>query len=165
MRLKPLKQWICDKCGEVIEGVEQGWLEWLVSKDRPLRNFGFRIVHQGEYSPRKPQGTCYFYDHWHGPELYASSNLDDFAGDNAIPALLWFIDRGPLLDKDKAGPMLRDEREWAELVRRLTIPYYEEARFYLRDAYNDGELEGLDANVLYHPNTLKWIVKRHRGHS
>ena len=27
MRLIPLKQWICDSCGEVIEKPEDGWLD------------------------------------------------------------------------------------------------------------------------------------------
>jgi len=29
MRLRPLKQFICDCCNEIIEQPEQGYLEWL----------------------------------------------------------------------------------------------------------------------------------------
>ncbi len=52
MGLEPLRQFVCDKCGEVIETVEDGWLEWFDNYETPAQ--GFRIVHSG--------GPCYYPD-------------------------------------------------------------------------------------------------------
>lgn len=162
MILKPLEQWICDNCGEVIEAPEHGWLEWLSETIEPYQQFGFKIVHHQSHSPRKKYGSCYVYDRWSGPELQMDNYLDRFVGPNAISVLLAFVDRGRFIDGNYPGPRVRNLREWAEIVRRLTIPYYEEARLYLGEARYDEQIEGLDADALYAPDTLKGVVKRHR---
>ena len=51
MKLKPLKQWICDSCGELIKKPEDGWWEYLSDTNTYLVS-GFRIVHYG--------GPCYY---------------------------------------------------------------------------------------------------------
>ena len=70
IRLKPLEQWVCDECGEVIEEASHGYLEWVVDAD--TRAHGFRIVHQAHHSPRQPGSDCYRYlnepsSHRNGP--------------------------------------------------------------------------------------------------
>ena len=64
IRLKPLQQWLCDECGEVIEEPAHGYLEWL--QDDSHKAYGFRIVHHAPRSPRRPSGgDCYRYtDHY-----------------------------------------------------------------------------------------------------
>lgn len=37
MELQPLKQWICDTCGEIIEAPHDGWLEWVTDTGIPNR--------------------------------------------------------------------------------------------------------------------------------
>ena len=48
-----------------------------------------------------------------------------------------------------------------EFFRRLTIPYYEEARHYLPLAVADGELEGWIIDYAYAPDVLKRIIKHY----
>ena len=49
--LEPLKQWVCDTCGEIINSSSEGYVEWLTDDSSPLKSNGFRIVHQAYYSP------------------------------------------------------------------------------------------------------------------
>ncbi|MDH5468489.1 MAG: hypothetical protein OEY25_13820, partial [Candidatus Aminicenantes bacterium] len=53
--LEPLKQWICDSCGQVIKTPEDGYVEWLVESEETSFSFqyGFKIIHSGE------ECTCY----------------------------------------------------------------------------------------------------------
>jgi Fe2+ or Zn2+ uptake regulation protein len=59
--LKPLSQWICDRCNKVIESPSAGWIEWL--SDENNKNSGFKIVHHASFSPRGPSADCYHYSH------------------------------------------------------------------------------------------------------
>jgi len=61
MTLTPLQQWICDKCREVIEKPEEGWVEWL-TEDGTLKKGDFKIVHHIAASPLREKGRdCYHY--------------------------------------------------------------------------------------------------------
>jgi hypothetical protein len=57
MKLKPLEEFLCDSCGEVIRTLAEGWLEWL-EDPASLKDYDFRIVHHSLSSPRGP-GGCY----------------------------------------------------------------------------------------------------------
>lgn len=160
MSLQPLKQWICDHCGEVIESAEQGCVEWLVdAKEERYNNYGFKIVHHAAYSPRKPQGNCYHYQKTEVHILWCDASLTDFTGERGIIQLLMLIDIGPYRDKEYRGPLAKNFREWTELVRRLMIPYYEEARFCMSRADADGFFDGANEIYIYLPDTLKEIIK------
>jgi hypothetical protein len=164
MKLKPLKQWICDGCHQIIEDPEQGWVEWLtVLVEDSVRNKEFRIVHHAEYSPRKPHSNCYRYG-WGeppAPNLLSTTDLTDFVGQSAIPHLLMLIDPGPCHQKQYQGPTVENLREWADFARRLTIPYYEEARVHWQKAIADGLFEGHNEISIYSPDMLKRIIKRY----
>jgi hypothetical protein len=164
VKLKPLKQWRCDGCHQIIESPEHGWVEWLTTLvDNRVRNREFRIVHHAEYSPRRPRGNCYRYGLGEPPlpDLLATTYLTDCIGENAMPYLLMLIDPGPYHDKRYQGPTVEDFRAWAEFARRLTIPYYEEARVYWPRAIADGFFHGQNEISIYLPDTLKSIIKRY----
>lgn len=108
--LKPLKQWICDTCGEIIESPEHGWLEW--QQDENSKAFDFRIVHHVTYSPHRPDGNCYQSDELH-------NHLTRFVGENGFASLLCFLDPGHHIRPDYAGPRVSDMRGFVELIRRL----------------------------------------------
>lgn len=57
--MKSLEQWICDRCGQVIEEPNQGSVEWI-DDSKTHKASGFKIVHQSFYSPRD-NGECYHY--------------------------------------------------------------------------------------------------------
>ncbi|MBI2873378.1 MAG: hypothetical protein HYY00_09360 [Chloroflexi bacterium] len=161
MKLKPLEQWVCDFCGEVIERPEQGWIEWLADPSDGFRQEGFKIVHYAPYSPRKPRGRCYHYDNPPSGRRALDIYLSEFVGEKAMPQLLVFVDGGPYREKEYGGPRVKDLREWAELVRRLTIPYFEEARFYMKRADISGFFAGASEPWIYMPNTLKEVIRRY----
>lgn len=155
MKLIPLKQWYCDKCGQVIEKPEQGWLEWL--HDGKFRAYGFKIVHHLKYSPIGNEDgapSCYHYDHLEACRM--DDHLDHFVGEDGLAVLLSMIDPDP---RDRSAyPEVVNIREWAKLVRRLYVPHYEEARRYWVDASNDGMLADLNELQPYLQETLKEII-------
>jgi hypothetical protein len=142
--LKPLKQWICDTCGEVIQQPDHGWLDWLVAEAGEGYSFsGFRIIHHRPRSPR-PAG-CYQYERRIGLQ---GIHLDWVY--SAEVGKGWIIH----LVEYASNP-----KESAELLRRLTIPYYEEARQNWTLAVAGGMLENGAGD--YHPDNLKDIIKLH----
>lgn len=161
MKLQPLKQWICDHCEEVIEKPEHGCLEWLswLSGQEKVQNNGFKIVHNYEHSPRKPVGSCYFYDTPPQGITKMNFSLNEFVGTPGMIYLLTFIDTGPFCEEPFNGPHVEDLREWTELFRRLMLPFYEEARSYMKHANTDGFFKGSNEALIYFPNTLKEVIK------
>lgn len=160
MKLKPLEQWICDGCGEIIDSPEHGMVEWLsrssaIPSGPPFRVKGFRVVHVAAYSPRWPNGSCYKYEGNAGGQ---DNHLVYFTGEEGMARLLRFVDIGPYHEEEYKGPMAENLREWAELVRRLTIRYYEEARLYWHKALEDGFFDGANEIYIYLPDTLKRII-------
>ena len=47
-------------------------------------------------------------------------------------------------------------------MRRLTIPYYEEARLYWSRAEADGFFDGANEVWLYMPHNLEALIERYR---
>jgi hypothetical protein len=144
MRLKPLHQWICDGCQDLIAEPTHGHLEWLALEEDHFKAHGFRIVHHSPRSPRRPAGNCYRYEERPGRR---DMSLDTYVGSNGLPKLLMLLDPGPPHLPEIRRPGVRDVGEWVELFRRLHIPYYEEARLYWDRAEDDGDFD--DANALW----------------
>lgn len=128
LKLTPLKQFYCDECGDLIEKVEDGWVEWYDDYQNPAH--GFRIVHASGASPlRKNDRNCYY------PE---SSDISDdhlvhFTKDDGLARLLSFFKKN-----------LADPNELSEIIRRIHIPHYEEARVYLARSIRDGIADSID---------------------
>ncbi len=158
MKLEPLQQWICDECGELIDGAEQGWLEWLSLMDKPA--WGFRIVHHISFSPSLPRGPhegCYGY----GSALERKDNhLNIFVGIDGLSKLLYFVDYGQV-DPGDSGPHFKSAHEFAEIFRRLQIPYYEEARQYWAKAQNDGYFDDANEVSPYFQGSLRRIIEKY----
>ena len=139
MKLNPLLQFICDECKGVIEKIEDGWLEWFDGNENPLHVY--RIVHTSKASPRfEKGGSCYYPESSDVNGLY----LKVFTGSDGLALLLSFFERN-----------LADSNEVAENIRRLHIPYYEEARHYLEKAYVDRII----VDKVYGQEDLKKIIK------
>jgi hypothetical protein len=144
MKLEPLQQWICDTCCGLIERPEHGWLQWLSDEDGKC--YGFRIVHHMSASPRKGYSSrgCYGL---HPSQAREDIDLSQFVGQDGLAQLLRFFVHAGELDPEDGQPRLKSGKEFAELVRRLMIPHYEEARQYWESAKEDGLFE--DAAQLY----------------
>ena len=146
MTLIPPQQWICDKCGKVIEKPEDGWLEWL--EDHHGRG-SFKIVHHAAASryPVKKR-SCYHYPHHpQGQGLY----LGPFLGPDGLAQLsVWVY-----------SPGVKDLKEWVEMFRRLHVPHYEETRRCWRAAQSDDYFEGLVEEDRYSQDVLQGIIQQY----
>ena len=146
MKLTPLKQWICDSCGEIIEKPEEGWFEWYEDKKTSLGT-GFRIVHH--------RNSCMYDDSMlnHQGKTTLDLNLKDVIGTDGLANSLFRIE---LSEKDIYT--LADLKGFIEILRRLHIPYWEEARLYWDKAYRDGFHDGCD----FSENTLLSVINEYR---
>ncbi|MGD0487762.1 MAG: hypothetical protein ABSB94_11270 [Syntrophorhabdales bacterium] len=133
MSLKPLEQFICDQCGLLIEKIDDGWLEWYDDLEKPAH--GFRIVHSGR--------RCYY------PERaeISDNHLIYFTGNDGLSMLLNLFKRKGVVDQD----------ELAEIIRRLHVPYYEEARTYWDRAVSEGMVDNED----YRQADLQAVIKEY----
>jgi len=147
MKLTPLQQWICDSCGELIQSPEEGWVEWVRGEGDKCGEF--KIVHQLVYSPRKPRKGCYHHTN-RGGRL--DIHLSRFIGPEGLIELYAFLDPAH-------GPGIADMGEFIELMRRLTIIYYEEARLYWNKALSDGF--GANEISIYLPENLKEMIEEY----
>jgi len=127
--------WTCDTCGETIKTVDDGWVEWIDFErdgDGPYGK-GLRLVHHVEASPRKNrrQGGCQ-YDERSLPEGEGLSDLPlrNFLGPDGLMDLLGMI-------HDREVPT----SEALEMIKRLHIPGYEQARPHLKRAMDAGVYE------------------------
>ena len=127
MKLIPLKQWICDSCGGIIEKPEDGW--WEFYKDLKTRLVsGFRIVHYG--------GPCYY-------NVQTLRRENKMVGDMHLDHMITFGAFGHMLHWLELSETKKlDEHfnitEFTEIMRRLYLPHWEEARLYWERAYQDG---------------------------
>jgi hypothetical protein len=120
MRLQPLRQWYCDECGELIERPRDGTVAYdsIREPSGEWHAVRFRIVHNGNVRNGECQGSP------GGGAVLGDKLLEDLAGSRAILSMLGTQSSDPT---------------WAEVVRRVAVPLYEEARRYFRAAVSAGE--------------------------
>lgn len=110
---QPLTKWRCDVCGELIEGIDRGYVIWR-GTSKSGGPYEFKIIHQAKCDDNS----------------YTSSGaLNDFVGADGLAKLLSFLSVGPL--KTAQGQSTRvvgDLDELVDFIRRVQTPYYEEAR-------------------------------------
>jgi hypothetical protein len=147
-KLRPLEQWYCDNCGEIVE-IDDGWLEWLESIENGPRSF--RIVHNRD--------KCFHHTR-HNDR--ADNHLEYFLGNTGMQWFLAKLDVGVVLDsKAENLPALPDIRSYVDTFRRLHLPYYEEARQYFHDAISDGYFDGANEVFVHLPETSKDIIHKY----
>lgn len=141
---KPLQHWYCDVCDGKIEDVESGYVIW---RSTGLGYRGFKIVHQSKCD---------------SDSYPASAALKNFIGSSGLNYLMSFLSPGPLMTRNRGGtPSVTDFDEFSDFVRRVQIPYYEEARrfFGIEEVIN----HFCDANEVYPytPDVLKSIIEQY----
>lgn len=130
--------WRCDACGQPILSVDDGWVEWLngsAVEESEGSLHDLRLVHHRNASPRPDsKNACYHdEDRWYAAKRYTVSDLQlrYFVGPDGLVNLLAFLS-----DKRFADP-----NEVLEMIKRLHIPQYEEARLSFDAALADGAFE------------------------
>lgn len=152
--LKPLETFYCDTCGTLISELSHGFVEWNVTEGEEPLDFGWRIAHLMPHSPKNSTVGCH-------KGLAKSAPLKDFVGPDSQAQLLTFLDIGEHIKGSELRSSVRDLREFVEFVRRISIPFYEEARIYWDEAIEDNAFEGLDEIGPYTQNTLKALIERY----
>lgn len=144
--MEVIAPWICDACGKDIASVGDGWVEWLNRLDPVTRRVegsysNLRLVHHRRASPRaSTKNACY-----HDEDAYfakyeatvADLPLDSFIGPDGLVLLLEFLS-----DKRFVEP-----EEVLELIKRLHVPGYEQARPSFEAALADGARVECQAKV------------------
>lgn len=160
--LIPLKQFICDTCGEIIEKPEDGYIEWRQFRNKETNMYevkNFHIVHHISALPNKNLSMgCQHLDFDNLHDMPLNSFIDE---NYKMANLLRFIDMGDIIIPDYKQTHVLDVRNFVETFRRLTIPYYEEARLYWNEAKDDGCFDGASEVVIYSVNLLKGIVDKY----
>lgn len=154
--LRPLQQFICDECGQTIENLEDGFVEWI-NDEESVR--GFRIVHNTRQSPYQTRTGCFKYTDYKGRSDIPLSHYMRLAHQE----LYILLDIGDAVDPNNTfKTRVKNFREYVDFAKRITIPYYEEARFYLNDALSEGYLDpGINPIALYKEETLLNIVEEY----
>jgi hypothetical protein len=156
--LQPLEQWVCDLCGLVIKRPDDGYVQWTYTKHKPDKEasvdsqmVGICIVHNWPSSPRTyTQMRCMYPE---GPGLPR-------VGDLPLPLLLGSEGLGKLVGMLKKGEVA-DINNWVEIVRRLHIPLYEEARQYWLEAEEDDFFDGFEEEDFGREDVLRAIIGRY----
>ena len=149
MRLLPLQQFKCDACGQIIARPDVGWVEWLAGSTRGTKAHGFRIVHNSNRCQYPTSGRVH------------DMHLTHLLGPDGLAILLTLVAPGGRTGNREDG--VESLEEWSELVRRLHVPYFEEARQYWSDAEADGFFAGPGKLVPYSQEVLRDILMQY-GH-
>lgn len=130
MSYEPLKRWRCDVCGGWIEAADKGYVRWLTG---PEGVGNFEVVHQGDCDD--------------GEAPYALA-LRELLGPDGLARLTALLSPG-LLKAGMSPAHLVNLDQWVDLVRRLQLPYYEEARERLQQRSTAYEHAGWDEAAPY----------------
>lgn len=163
--LKPLEQFICDTCGGIIEKPEDSYVEFI--RESGDLAHSFNIVHHAPKSPYYEEDNssrsknCY----QHTNEIGRSdSHLNDFLGTKGIAYITSFIDVGEYHIPEYDGVRFKNGREFATFIRRVQIPYFEEARHHFDKAIQDGLIDGQNELAIFDADFLKEICERYSNY-
>jgi hypothetical protein len=130
-------KWLCDTCGQIIENVKDGWVEWITYYDEQRNHKGrdFRLVHHLPTSPLKgkTKNGCQFngrFEYKKDKGMVSDLPLSSFLGSDGLMYLLSKIAEGDI-------PL----EQLLEMIKRLHIPGYEYARNHLDRAMQKGIIE------------------------
>ncbi|MES2466369.1 MAG: hypothetical protein V4675_03620 [Verrucomicrobiota bacterium] len=113
------RPWTCDSCSNPIESIEDGWIEGLNREaGGRMVGHGLRLVHFGGNQQRH-EARCQYVDlkSARTASHISDSALRDFVGPKGLMNLL------QLIAADRISQL-----EGFEMIERLHIPGYEEAR-------------------------------------
>lgn len=146
--------WRCDTCGKPIETVEDGWVEWLSVEDlknNTYRQYGLRLVHHKPASPRNTEDGCQY----NAQEQFQNNRatvqdtpLEELVGGFGLMNLLEYIDAKDLPNKDVV-----------EMIKRLHVPLYEQARLYFDDAISEGIIQPNGRPGFYTQDQMENVVQ------
>ncbi len=153
---KPFTEFKCDVCGKTIKA-EDAMLQWLQRKKDDSNTFPMTLVDIHICCNRKPCDAIYEYRQIKEDLIEQWNHLERFIGPDNLDELLTFpVER--IIPEDKKLAFL-------EIMRRLTIPHYEEARQYFPDVEYDYYIENIgeyeEGHASWRQQTLKNIIEKY----
>ena len=152
--------WTCDACGEPIDSIADGWVEWIVVEHgETRRSRDLRLVHRHIKSPLLPGGHCQFnqqteFERDRG--TVGDLPLDRLLGPDGLVELLALRERGLPWDALQ------------RMILRLHLPGYEIGRHHIDEAIAAGAIiPKLPAGLYHHEDlvaAIEWARKRERTH-
>jgi hypothetical protein len=143
-KLKIKEQWFCDYCGEIIESDKDGMLEWdtFLEGEREYTAENFRIVHHRRVKNCRPK---------HADDHLADGHLHWYTGPYGLSELLSIQTRYKL-----------DIVKFNNIIRRLHVDLYEEAKEYIQQAKEDGyyEIDPYDIGDLSERDMI-WLIRKY----
>ena len=155
---KPFTKYVCDVCGKTID-TQDAVLQWV---QRPSKEFpnhpSYEELEDIRICCNKEKCDMHLENKASREHLHFMWNhLNYFVEPNNIDDILCF----PM---ERVIPQ-NMKKDYLKILRRLTIPYYEEARKYFSSAYEDGEIENMRAydegHISWRPNYLKYIIEKY----
>lgn len=142
--LEPLQQWICDISGKTIEKPEDGIIVWRKTTEH--LDADHRIVHR---------------DHDPGDGDFAShEELTNYLGPEGLIRMTACLTVGPiqLAQHQPERNSIGDLAAYVDLIRRLHVPYYEEARRRFGDPDIAEQFADSSEIAPYFPERLKEML-------
>ena len=149
--------WLCDICGEQIPSSGVGLVILRDSNQRPMHDF--MIVH-------KTIDPWRCWDLAEAAGYRASVELNGCIGVAGLTNLLSWLSWGPVdaasQGRHHSHVAPEDLDDYVDLVRRLQVPYYEEARRRFGDQEVREELAGVNPVYPYTLDRLRWAAAQPR---
>ena len=141
---QPLTVWYCDTCGGKIESIENAYVIWR-SDGTPRE---FKIIHKS---------VCDKKDH------DSSAALEDFLGPRGLSYCLTLLHAGPIIANlgGSASQPQPDPGEFVDFVRRVQVPFYEQARLSFNNPELLSDMSDWNEVAPYLPDALKNITLRY----
>lgn len=145
----PLTAWKCDRCQEDI--TDPGIAVVTYRRDDQRRAYDFLLVHKNLDGRR-----C---DPDNDDGYIESIALSQLLGADGLTDLLSFLSAGPY-SGDRGVVRVADFDGYVDLVRRVQIPFYEEARQYWHTERTRELLGGASYAYPYLPDLLEHIANQ-----
>ena len=142
-KVEPLTRWECDECGGPVT-VKDGYVVWA---DKEGVDHRFRIIHQTICDDNN--------------RYLSSLPLSDFLGADGLSKLMSFMSYGPLDDtpgEEIIPHRIKDVNLFVDFLRRVQVPYYEEARRWFSDGDERESTPHRDRSR--HRATAAWDARR-----
>lgn len=136
--------WICDTCGQTIEKVEDGWVEWLTHAGKNAQK-SLRLVHHIGGNHCQYDGQTEFK---RDGSIISDQPLSAFVGHDGLMFLLLMLSEGEM-----------PKEEVIEMTKRLHIPGYEHARRHFKHAIAEGVIEPNMGVDFYWQNDIEATLK------
>jgi hypothetical protein len=143
----PFRSFVCDGCGEKIVDVVSGVVEWVEDGGAPR---DFRICHAPPaVASTKPKCTKYV-----GKMIAGHAPLARSSGQDGAAFVL-----ARMSDMCINGVTYTAFMEAEEVFKRLSVPYYEEARRHMTSAESDGYFDGRDPDDATRQASLREMLQ------